>query len=248
MTGSTASTSAEKFVVNENLLADLEPCDHKFKTTALDYDEFYSHVVIENIAARVRMRSANEGLQAFTGRRKHLHHYLVAKFFAGGGAVFTASGSSSGNQPLATDRYTGANLTSDPNTVSASAGQSHSPRPTGLEKMLTELGRLQDGWAGVGSISPSSDILRDVEHVIAALDQEIETPEFEIDPDDGCVTMFWQGGSQAFSLIVSGNGLISGVLSPYQSVYAPWTLPAAEIEKIAGKLQNDIVQSLIRNT
>ncbi len=240
MTGSTAST-ADRFVINESFLADLSSFDRE--TTALDYDEFHTDVIIESAAARVRMRSAREGMQTVAAGHRYSRHTFLAKTFVSGGfstAVFI--GAACGNQPLVMPSFTGSN------TVSALAGQSHSPRPTGLEKVLTELGRLQDGWAGVGSVSPSSDVLRDVEHVIAALDQEIETPQFEIDPDDGSVTMFWQGGSQAFSLIVSGNGSISGVLSPYQSVYAPWTLPAAEIEKIAGKLQNELVQSLIRNT
>lgn len=127
-------------------------------------------------------------------------------------------------------------------------GRTAKARLSERERLLADLGRLQDGWAGPGTVAPSSETFRDVQLALNALDRRARSPSIEVDTEDGATTLCWQTDGEAFSLIASGNGTITGVLSPYRPEYAPWTLPAGESEKIARKLFNPTVQKLLSNT
>ena len=59
------------------------------------------------------------------------------------------------------------------------------------ETILSELGRLEDGWSGHGSIAPTDQIIKDVSAILRTLKlKSKENLDVQVD-DDGRVTFFW---------------------------------------------------------
>lgn len=62
-----------------------------------------------------------------------------------------------------------------------------------LERLQRDLDRLQDGWAGPGSIAPSDQAKRNVERLLSILPGIAHVPEVEVDEDCGDITLRWPG-------------------------------------------------------
>lgn len=78
---------------------------------------------------------------------------------------------------------------------------------TRMERYRRDLERLKDGWAGPGSVAPSSAVLADLDRVLAELPEHYDIPEVEVDPDSGHVTLRWQaqGAQEALAFVISGS-------------------------------------------
>ena len=79
---------------------------------------------------------------------------------------------------------------------------------TWMEKLRRDLGRLQDGWCGEGSLSPSPQVLADFDHLTAALPLGAGLPEAEVDESTGFVTLRWAPPNQlaGVSFVLRGDG------------------------------------------
>jgi hypothetical protein len=49
------------------------------------------------------------------------------------------------------------------------------------------------------------------------------------DPDDGEVTLSWQKGSEAISLVFQRNGTVTVILSPYRASHPPYSITLNEL-------------------
>jgi hypothetical protein len=115
-----------------------------------------------------------------------------------------------------------------------------------IVRLLSDLSRIPEEWAGPDSKAPSAEVLRDVARVFAAFGPGTAPPEAEVDEDDGAVTLLWQRGREAFSLMLNGDGNVTGVVSPYGESYRTWTLPVLKADRIAIRLQDEPVSRLLR--
>lgn len=77
------------------------------------------------------------------------------------------------------------------------------------DEIVTDLARLNDGWAGEGPFAPSAHVIRDVEHVLAELPLSAHAmPDVEVD-DDGRTSLFWlDEHGRVLSLNFAGNGRV----------------------------------------
>jgi hypothetical protein len=114
------------------------------------------------------------------------------------------------------------------------------------ERAIADLGRLRDDWAGPGSKSPKASVIRNVEQIFSAFDNDTSTPNIEVDGEDGSATVYWQIGREAFSLMIGGEGKITGVLSPSRPDYKIWTISDREVEKLARRLEDPAIAHLIK--
>ncbi|MGY3035923.1 hypothetical protein ACVIIV_005093 [Bradyrhizobium sp. USDA 4354] len=122
------------------------------------------------------------------------------------------------------------------------------PAQTVADKIVRELGRVRDGWAGPGTVAPSKRVLADVETVAMRLPLNLKTPLIDIDEEDGSVALRWIAADKesSFSLVFRGNGKVLGVLAtiePPRSV--SWSLGVREEVQIAFKLDENLVRNLI---
>jgi hypothetical protein len=122
------------------------------------------------------------------------------------------------------------------------------PAQTVADKIVRELGRVKDGWAGPGTVAPSKRVLADVETVAMRLPLNLKTPTIDIDEEEGSVALRWIAADKesSFSLVFRGNGKVLGVLAtiePPRSV--SWSLGVREEVQIAFKLEENLVRNLI---
>jgi hypothetical protein len=121
---------------------------------------------------------------------------------------------------------------------------------TAADKIVGELGRIKDGWAGPDTVAPSKAVLDDVETVAMRLPSNLKMPAIDVDEEDGSVAIRWlaEDRSRSFSLVFRGNARVSGVfatIEPPRSV--SWSLGVAEEVQIASKLEENLVRQLIVN-
>ncbi|TBD68308.1 hypothetical protein ELH16_08570 [Rhizobium ruizarguesonis] len=124
----------------------------------------------------------------------------------------------------------------------------HSSRHRNVaQKVVRELGRLKNGWAGSGSVAPSANILRDIQLVASSLPSSTRSPDVEVDPDDGSVVLRWmqEGALRSFSLTFVGQGRVTGFYSADDSSAPAWRLKASDSIRLAIKFSADNVQSLL---
>ncbi|MBY3066217.1 hypothetical protein HFO74_22820 [Rhizobium laguerreae] len=130
----------------------------------------------------------------------------------------------------------------------ARIAQWHSGRdPNVAQKVVRELGRLKNGWAGLDSVAPSGNILRDIQLVASSLPSSTRSPDVEVDPDDGSVVLRWmqQAALRSFSLTFVGEGWVTGFYSADDSSAPAWRLKASDSIRLAIKFSPDNVQSLL---
>ncbi|HKR92648.1 hypothetical protein [Novosphingobium sp.] len=79
-----------------------------------------------------------------------------------------------------------------------------------VERMVLDIGRLEAGWDGPGSIAPSPQLLRDIEKTLSVLPVHTREPDVEVDSSDGSVCMRWEtpAEDQVLSLTFPGNGKV----------------------------------------
>lgn len=75
------------------------------------------------------------------------------------------------------------------------------------ERVVRELGRIKDGWAGENSKAPAQQILDDIELALNRLPPDASSPLIEIDEEDGVVALRWiaEDRLRSFSLVFTGN-------------------------------------------
>jgi hypothetical protein len=71
---------------------------------------------------------------------------------------------------------------------------------------VDRLGRMVDGWAGPGSVAPTTEILEEVQEFTPILPLRTRIPEIEVEPGDGEVKLAWRASSQPRSLAVAFSG------------------------------------------
>lgn len=111
-----------------------------------------------------------------------------------------------------------------------------------------DLGRLQAGWAGEGSVAPSTETIRDFFRVATLLPADTREPEAEVDPDDGSVTLRWlsEGATESFSLTFFGRGEVIGFLSTSPAEPA-WKINVGEFALLSEKLGQEKIANVIRD-
>jgi hypothetical protein len=82
-----------------------------------------------------------------------------------------------------------------------------------FEKLLSEVERLKDHWAGPDSVAPPKEVVRDLRAFLSQLEPKTRVPEVDVDTDDGSVTLRWPVGNSVFSCVLSGKGAVTGVFS-----------------------------------
>ncbi len=115
------------------------------------------------------------------------------------------------------------------------------------DKVVLELGKLKDGWAGEGSIAPSKATIKDVGAVLDLLPINAAMPLVEVEEDDGTVSLRWlaSDGQRSFSLVCRGAGRVTGVVAtidPPRS--SPWSADISDEVKIASKLEEQIASGI----
>ncbi|MGY4237295.1 hypothetical protein ACVIIW_006242 [Bradyrhizobium sp. USDA 4449] len=119
---------------------------------------------------------------------------------------------------------------------------------TVADRVVRELGRIKDDWAGPGTVAPSKRVLSDVEAVAMRLPSNLKMPAIDVDEEDGSVAIRWvaENRSRSFSLVFRGNGKVSGVLATIEPPRSSsWSLGVGEEIKIALKLEDSLVRQLI---
>ncbi|MCP1931788.1 hypothetical protein [Bradyrhizobium elkanii] len=119
---------------------------------------------------------------------------------------------------------------------------------TAGDRIVRELGRIKDGWAGPGTVAPSATMLADVEAVVAHLLANAKMPSIEVDEEDGSVALRWVAASrnQSFSLVFRGNGKVSGVLATIDPPRSKsWSLTVNDEIQIASRLDEQAARQLI---
>jgi hypothetical protein len=124
----------------------------------------------------------------------------------------------------------GANLT----TLSANGA-------TIADRVALELYRLENGWAGSGSIAPSDHIIEDVGAVLDRLPSNASMPHIEVEEDDGSVALRWIASDKlsSFALVFQGNGSVIGVsatINPPRST--SWTAKVSDEIRLAAAFEN----------
>jgi hypothetical protein len=76
-----------------------------------------------------------------------------------------------------------------------------------LERAQRELERLQDGWAGPGTVAPSERTKQDVERLLTIFSEITRAPEVEVDEESGHVTLRWSGAI-TLAFVLRGNGKV----------------------------------------
>lgn len=119
--------------------------------------------------------------------------------------------------------------------------------PSMAQKLVRELGRLANGWAGPDTMAPSSHVLRDIQLVASSLPSRTRIPEAEVDPDDGAVILRWlnENATRSFSLTFVGAGNVTGFYSADNSAEPAWKMSVSDATRLAIKFGAEVVQSLL---
>ncbi|WP_139341828.1 hypothetical protein [Roseomonas mucosa] len=119
-----------------------------------------------------------------------------------------------------------------------------------VERITTQLSRLQANWAGEGTRSPSEEIIKDISYFSYLLPASAQHPEVNIDVEDGFVTLSWTSkkNGTSFNLIFVGGGKVIGThASIFGSKYQPWSFLVTQEIRIAEKMEDDVVLKLLKN-
>jgi hypothetical protein len=114
-----------------------------------------------------------------------------------------------------------------------------------VDRIVVELGRLDEGWASEEALVPSPQAIKDFEKVANLLPHNTKMPEIEID-DGGSLNIRWLDLSnrRSFSLIFKGNGRVIATFSPSGN-YQPWDLDVFRELDILKKISEKIIISVI---
>jgi hypothetical protein len=112
---------------------------------------------------------------------------------------------------------------------------------TVADRITSELGRLRPEWAGPGSVSPSQELIQQVEFVLDRLPLKASMPQIEVEEEDGSVALRWiaPNKKRSFSLVFRGNGRVTGVLAtvdPPQS--RSWSAQVTDEIRIASEFED----------
>jgi hypothetical protein len=105
----------------------------------------------------------------------------------------------------------------------------------GLGSIVDQIAVLSDGWAGAGSVAPSTAARSDVAAALAVAPAGTRAPTIEVD-EDGVVALLWEGADKSFALTFYGNGMVVGTLSPYAAQHKPWRVNASDSAAISSRL------------
>ncbi|MDI2109516.1 MULTISPECIES: hypothetical protein [Bradyrhizobium] len=126
-------------------------------------------------------------------------------------------------------------------------GVVRSTESTIADKVVLELARLKNGWAGEGSMAPPKATIKDVGAVLDLLPISAAMPLVEVEEDDGTVSLRWlaSDGQRSFSLVCRGSGRVTGVvatINPPRS--SPWSAAVSDEVQIASKLEEQIASGI----
>lgn len=117
-----------------------------------------------------------------------------------------------------------------------------------LDKIITELGRLKNGWDGDSAPAPSQSLLNQMERALRALPHETSEPSIEVDPSDGSVAVRWWADdhNSAFSLNFTGNERVYGVFSSIDQPPPPsWDCFVNDETKIIDRIEHPVVRKML---
>lgn len=83
------------------------------------------------------------------------------------------------------------------------------------DKVVLELEKLKDGWAGDGTMAPARKTVTEVAAVLDLLNSNALMPSIEVDEEDGAVSLRWitDDKQRSFSLVFQGSGRVTGVIA-----------------------------------
>lgn len=114
-----------------------------------------------------------------------------------------------------------------------------------IERLVDQLGRLNDGWAGKGSVAPTAAVLSDIDAASVVLSDLEIAPIAEVDEGDGSVKLVWEKDERRFCLVFNGNNKVIGFITSFSEEFAPWSLPVDDDIRLADKLSDDNVLKII---
>jgi hypothetical protein len=117
-----------------------------------------------------------------------------------------------------------------------------------LDRILKELGRLTDGWAGPDSRAPGKQAQDNIQRVGVLFPANTLPPGLEVDPDDGEIVLTWANAKTraAFSLSFDESKFVTGVISSnHPDWWRPWKCSVASERDFLEHLEHSSVRQML---
>lgn len=117
-----------------------------------------------------------------------------------------------------------------------------------LSRIIREVGRLADGWAGEFSRAPSDGIVRTMQTLAGLLPAGAAEPSAEVDPDDGTVALTWTSNAkdESFTITIFSSGKVGGAHAALgKSALRAWIVPVQDYRKISAHLNQPRLLAII---
>lgn len=117
-----------------------------------------------------------------------------------------------------------------------------------LEKLILELGRMQDGWDGPDTVAPSIAAQRDFEATLTAFPKNANEPELEVDGSTGAISVRWWSAQRDRSLVLNFVGDGNCMLMCFDingTPVPPQIFPASDETRLLDMLDEQHAMALI---
>lgn len=117
-----------------------------------------------------------------------------------------------------------------------------------LSRIIREVGRLADGWAGENSRAPTDEIVRAMQTLAGLLPAGATEPSAEIDPDDGTVALTWTSANkdESFTTTIFNSGRVGGAHAAIgKSAMRAWIVPVQDYRKLSAHLNQPGLLAII---
>ncbi|MGR9224035.1 hypothetical protein [Rhizobium leguminosarum] len=115
------------------------------------------------------------------------------------------------------------------------------------QTIAMELGRLNTGWAGDGTVAPGTKLVLDIQNAAASFPAEASMPEVEVDPDDGSVILRWitSNAERSLSLTFLGKGEVTVFFSSPERTTPARKYEVTDIVGLYNRFNDDLVHSIM---
>lgn len=115
------------------------------------------------------------------------------------------------------------------------------------DKVVLELAKLENGWAGEGTVAPSKKTIEEIGAVLDLLPANVAMPLIEVEEEDGAVSLRWiaANGPRSFSLVCRGAGRVTGVVATIDPPRSTaWSAYVTDDVQIASKVEDQIADGI----
>lgn len=117
-----------------------------------------------------------------------------------------------------------------------------------LEKLILEVGRMQDGWDGPDTVAPPIAAQRDFEATLTAFPKDALEPELEVDGSTGAISVRWWSAERNRCLVLNFVGDNNCMLMRFDINAAPvppQIFPATDETRLLDLLDDPQTKALI---